>query len=87
MDDVMAARSIEPWTTIDDVEIHPVAVAEVRSDLDRITHDRIREPAEVLQLADNDVLLPPSLRLAIRKLPLAAPAHLRVWTWWLAPLG
>jgi hypothetical protein len=80
MNDVMASRSIEPWTTIDNMEIHPIAVAKVRSNRDRIVHDRIRDSTEVLELAEHDVSLPLSLRISVRELPLAAAAHLCILT-------
>jgi hypothetical protein len=80
MDDVMASRSIEPRTAIDDMEVHPIAVAEVRTDVDRISYHRIREPAEVLQLAEDDVPLPLSLGVTVCELPLAASAHLCILT-------
>jgi len=85
MNDVMASRPIEPRTTIDDMEVHPIAVAKVRSNLDRIVHHRIRESAEVLKLAEDDVSLPLSLRVSRCELPLAAAAHLCIRTRRLPP--
>jgi hypothetical protein len=80
VNDVMASRSIEPRMAIDNMEVHPIAVAEVRPNSDRIVHDRIRESTEVLKLAEHDVSLPLSLRVSVCELPLAAAAHLCILT-------
>ena len=79
----MACWPEEPWPTAYDVEVHSVAVSEIRPHLERLVHQGVLESSEVLELTQNGVTLPVPLGCGIGELPLAASAYVRVLAGWL----
>ncbi len=69
--DVVASRSVEAWSSVNEVEVHSIAIPEIWAGLDYIVNDWILDSPEMLELAHNRLPFPGALRRDFGELPLA----------------